>query len=131
MHVVDTDVCVDALRGEQGAIDELAALEREGPLGVTTITAHELWQGAYRSRDPEGAAHAVHRFLSAFDLLDYDPDAAQVGGRLAADLGLAGTPIGDLDTMIAAIALSRGGTIVTRNVRHFRRVEGLPVHAVG
>jgi tRNA(fMet)-specific endonuclease VapC len=130
MHIVDTDVCVDALRGQPRAVDELAALESEGPLSVASVTAQELWQGAFGSSDPERSVEAVSRFLSAFAVLPYDEETALLGGQLAASLEAAGRPIGDLDTMIAATALAKGAVLVTRNARHFRRVKDLPVHAL-
>lgn len=127
MHVVDTDVCVDALRGKPRAVEGLASLEREGPLAVSSITAHELWQGAFGSSSAERAVAGVARFLSAFEVLPYDQDACREGGRIAAFLGGKGKPIGDLDTMIAATALVNDSTIVTRNTRHFQQVPGLRV----
>jgi tRNA(fMet)-specific endonuclease VapC len=130
MHVVDTDVCVDALRGQPRAVDELAVLEREGPLTVAAVTAHELWQGAFGSDDPKRSVASVARFLSAFAILPYDEGTARLGGQLAASLGAEGRPIGDLDTMIAATALVQGATLVTRNARHFRRVKDLRIHAL-
>jgi tRNA(fMet)-specific endonuclease VapC len=130
MHVVDTDICVDALRGLPRAIDGLAALEDVGPLAVSAVTAHELWQGAFAARDTEGSAAAVARFLSAFNVLSFDQEVAHKGGWLAAKLRADGHPIGDLDTMIAATALLHGATLVTRNTRHFRRVPGLRLQAV-
>lgn len=130
MHVIDTDVCVDVLRGRARAVEELAALEEAGPLAVAAITAHELWQGAFGARDPESSARGVERFLSAFDVLPYDADVARAGGRIAAELASQGKPIGDLDTMIAASAIVAGAPLVTRNARHFRRVAGLDVRAL-
>jgi len=41
--------------------------------------------------------------------------------------GLKGSPIGDLDAMIAGIALTHGESVVTTNLKHFERVEGLQV----
>lgn len=57
--------------------------------------------------------------------VDFTPDDASASGRLRAVLKGKGTPIGDIDTLIAGQALARGWAVVTRNVRHFGRVEGL------
>lgn len=129
MHLVDTEVCVDALRGVQTVIDALETLEAEGPLAVAAVTAHELWQGAFGAGQPDKAVRAVERFLAAFEVLPYDEAVARRGGQVAATLRAAGRPIGDLDTMIAATALHHTVPLVTRNVRHFHRVRGLNARA--
>lgn len=129
MFLVDTDVCVDVLRGNRDVVESLAALESEGPLALSAVTVHELWEGAARARDPGAAGAAIGRFLEAFDVLAYDDVTARVGGGLAAGLRARGRPIGDLDTMIAAAALHAGATLVTRNARHFQRIPGLSVRA--
>jgi tRNA(fMet)-specific endonuclease VapC len=48
-------------------------------------------------------------------------------GEIRSDLEKRGTPIGSLDTMIAAHARALGAVLVTNNVREFSRVEGLQV----
>lgn len=53
--------------------------------------------------------------------------AAEEYGQIRVDLERKGTPIGPLDTLIAAHARSRGLTLVTNNTREFFRVENLPV----
>jgi tRNA(fMet)-specific endonuclease VapC len=57
----------------------------------------------------------------------FDAKAAEHYGELRAALERAGTPIGEADTRIGAIALANGLTVVTGNVRHFGRIPGLPV----
>ena len=57
----------------------------------------------------------------------YDGSAAQAYGRVRALLEKGGTPIGPLDTLIAAHALSLNCTLVTNNEREFARVPGLQV----
>lgn len=126
MNVLDTDVCIDLLRG-RSLLASLEPLEADGPLAVTAVTVHELIEGAHGARDPSKSLGQVGTFLAAFDILPYDRESAEAGGRIAGTLARAGATIGDLDTMIAACVLRHRGTLVTRNARHFSRVEGLPV----
>jgi len=67
----------------------------------------------------------LERFLSAFESCPFDDRAAEVYGKLRAELASAGTPIGANDLLIASIALSQGLVLVTHNVREFARVPGL------
>jgi tRNA(fMet)-specific endonuclease VapC len=59
------------------------------------------------------------------EIVAFGPEAAAAYGRIRATLERAGTPIGPLDTLIAAHALSLGVTLVTNNTREFERVPGL------
>jgi tRNA(fMet)-specific endonuclease VapC len=52
---------------------------------------------------------------------------AGVFGRIVGHLQSKGTAIGDVDTLIGAVALETGHPVVTRNVRHFERIPGLEV----
>ena len=60
-------------------------------------------------------------------ILSFDDCAAEEYWQIRVDLERKGTPIGPLDTLIAAHAWSRGLTLVTNNTREFFRVENLPV----
>lgn len=128
--VIDTDVCIDALRGVEGAVDAIAEAASAGRVTVAAASVHELWEGAAGSRHREEAGEEVARFLRAFEVIAYDATVARVGGELAADLARKGRGIGDMDTMIAATALAAGATLVTRNARHFKRVPKLVVRGI-
>jgi tRNA(fMet)-specific endonuclease VapC len=65
--------------------------------------------------------------LSNIEIVSFDAEAANCYGRIRAELVSKGTPIGPLDTMIAAHAQSLGCTIVTNNVREFKRVKDLKI----
>lgn len=123
MRILDTDVCVELLRGNRGVID------RRGETGdtvcVTWITAAELYYGAARSSAPEDNRLLVTRFLGTLDVLGLDLPAAEVFGRLRASLEREGRRLADFDLLIAAVALSRGAVLVTGNQRHYERVGGL------
>ena len=95
------------------------------PLVISAIAVHELMHGASISRRPAENSALVERYLRDFETIDFTAEDAASSGRLGAELRAAGTPIGDIDTLIAGQALARGWTLVTRNVRHFGRVSGL------
>ena len=64
-------------------------------------------------------------FLAPLELIPFDPPAVWAYGELRADLERRGQPIGALDTMIAAQALSMNAVLVTNNTREFSRIAGL------
>ena len=78
-----------------------------------------------QSNDPTRTLRVQQRFLAQFVSLPFDDQASMIHGRIRAQLASAGTPIGPYDLQIAAIALGNNLTLVTHNIREFRRVEGL------
>ena len=96
-----------------------------GEVGVSSVTAAELHYGAEKSSRPEQNLEALGAFLLPLEVLAFDPEGALTYGHVRAALERAGTPIGPLDTLIAAHALSLGVALVTNNVREFGRVLGL------
>ena len=66
-------------------------------------------------------------FISPLTVVSFDSDAAMVYGDLRNKLQRAGTPIGPMDMLIASQALALDLTLVTNNVREFKRVAALRV----
>jgi tRNA(fMet)-specific endonuclease VapC len=81
--------------------------------------------GARKSAAVEKNLAALHQFSIPFDILPFDYNATIEYGIIRADLEKQGTPIGPLDTLIAAHAKSLNYTLVTNNVKEFSRVGGL------
>ena len=125
--MLDTNTCVDLIRQRDDRI--LRRMQKLSPedLCVSSITLSELEYGAAKSADPGRNRLALAKFMTPLTVVPYDDAVAPVYGRVRAQLERAGTPIGPLDTMIAAHALSLGLTVVTINEREFRRVSGLKV----
>jgi tRNA(fMet)-specific endonuclease VapC len=125
MKVLDTDVCVEILRGNPRVLQ----WRRHTVSSVVTtwITACELEYGAAKSADPERARALVADLLSTLDILGLDRPAARQFGQHKAALRSSGDTLADADLMIAAIALARGAELATGNIRHFRRFPDLPV----
>jgi len=98
-----------------------------GEAGVSSITVAELQHGVQRSRRPEQNAEALAMFLSPLPIADLDYRAAEAYGGIRAHLESSSTPIGPLDTLIAAHASSLDVILVTSNVGEFSRVPDLRV----
>lgn len=89
------------------------------------MTVAELRYGAEKSGRPSQNLKALSQFLLPLEIADFGVDAAAKYGRVRATLERQGVPIGPLDTLIAAHALSLGVTLVTNNTREFERVPNL------
>lgn len=91
--------------------------------GLSTIVAHELLYGAYRSDRPEETLAVLDGLR--MPVLDFTVEDARKAGEIRAALSGAGTPIGPYDVLIAGQALARDLVLVSRNQREFSRVPGL------
>jgi tRNA(fMet)-specific endonuclease VapC len=89
------------------------------------ITEAELRLGAAKSASSARTRRLLERFLAPFQVVPFSSPDAAAYARIRAGLERAGTPIGPLDTLIAAQAVARGLILVTDNEREFRRVPGL------
>jgi tRNA(fMet)-specific endonuclease VapC len=125
--MLDTNACVDLIRNQDARMLRRMKRRRPDELCVSSVTLSELEYGAAKSANPEKNRLALAEFMTPLNVLPYDDTVAPVYGRVRAALEKEGTPIGPLDTMIAAHALSQGLTVVTDNEREFRRVSGLKV----
>ena len=130
IYLLDTDVLSDLLKPSQSNV-LLDRLARSAPSdrATSSITVGELLYGAYRRRPPrvELARRIDDELLRSLEVLPFDEPAARVYGSLRVQLERAGTPIGDADTRIASIALSRDLIVAGGNMRDFGRVRGLRI----
>lgn len=129
MYLLDTDVLSNLMkRAPTGAlVTRLARVPPEQQF-TSSVTLGELLYGAHRSSRAEALLARIEDILTPhLSILPFDTPAARCYGEIRAALEEKGTPIGDADIRIAAIARSRELTVVTGNERHFRRVPGLEV----
>lgn len=126
-YLLDSSICVFLIRHSPGPLARRIARRPTRDFGVSQITVAELQFGVERSSQPAGNQEALDEFLLPLTILDFDSAAAIAYGKVRRDLEKAGTPIGALDTLIAAHALSRNLTLLTHNLKEFKRVPGLKV----
>lgn len=126
MVCLDTDFLVAYLRSDPGAKSKLEELEsRQERLHTTVINAFELYRGAFRARNGALEIARVDALLDAFFMLALDRDSARSAGALHDR----SNSIGESDLLIASIALANKQALVTRNKKHFERVQGLQLEA--
>lgn len=124
--LLDTDICITVIRDRPSGLRPRFNEEADR-LAISTIVLGELLFGAARSARPAEHRRQVERFAERLDVLPFDAQAASHFADIRADLSARGEIIGGYDLMIAGHARSRGLTVVTHNVREFRRVQGLQV----
>lgn len=126
--IIDTEVLVDLLRNRKEAIAFVSELEvKKFLLATTAVNAFELYYGAHKSDQPEKGIQSTKTLLKRLVLLPFTPRSAQKAGHLYAELGKKGQPIGLRDTFVGGIALTRGFSVATRNVEHFKKIPGLKI----
>ncbi len=123
MKLLDSDTCTAIFRGREGVLQHRAAETDE--VATTWVTASELFYGAAKSAKPDLNAAVVVRFLNTLPVLAPDLASARIFGEVKARLAAAGQIVADADLFIASIALSRGATLVTGNLKHYERIVGL------
>ena len=128
-YLFDTDTVSALTRGSppEALLMRMATTAREDRT-TSSVTLAELLFGAYRTGPrSEDLLARIRAALPSTPLLPFDDAAAEQYARLRSYLEARGMPIGQADTQIAAIALANDLTVVTGNVRHFKRVPGLTV----
>ena len=124
MILLDTNICIYIINAKPADVLERFRHYRMGDVGLCSIVAAELAFGVAKSRSLRNR-QALEMFLAPLTILPFDQQASWVYGDLRADMQKRGTPIGSLDTLIAAHALSQQSTLVTNNTREFAMVPGL------
>jgi tRNA(fMet)-specific endonuclease VapC len=125
-YLLDTNMCIYAMKHHPDVLRRMQHAKQDG-LCVSAIVAAELAFGVARSAvgHREKNQAALMRFLNAIEVQPWPSDAIWVYGRNRQSLKQAGTPIGELDLLIAVHALVENLTLVTNNTREFERIEGL------
>ncbi len=124
MFLFDTDTITNIVkpRPSQNLLAKLANVSKDQQY-ISTITISEIVYGAEKSQRPEYHLNNLQSILlPAVNIVGFDTKAAYVCGRIRAELEKRGTPLDLADLEIASIAIANNLTLITNNVRHFKRV---------
>ena len=126
-YLLDTNICIYLIKQKPKQVIERFRKHSVGEIGVSSITVSELWYGVAKSKYQRENRQALEQFLLPLVVADFDEDAAAIYGEIRAKLEQAGKPIGAMDMLIAAHAVSLGLVLVSNNEQEFLRVPELIV----
>ena len=123
LYMLDTDISSYIIKGGHGAVEQHLLNTAPTNICISAMSRAELLYGL-KTLPPRHHLHqAVHRFLKATALLAWDAEAADFHAEIKFQLKSDGTPIGDMDMLIAAHAIASDAVLVTNNTRHFKRIK--------
>ncbi len=125
--MLDTNICIYLIKRKPAVVLERFKQTDISEISISSITLSELFYGVSKSSKPEQNFMALTQFVAPLEILPYGGEATQYYGELRAHLEKQGTPIGALDMLIAAHALSIDSTLVTNNEKEFDRVPNLKI----
>jgi tRNA(fMet)-specific endonuclease VapC len=126
--LIDTDWVIDHLNAVAEVTRRLKELEPQG-LALSIISAAELWEGVYFSRDQKRSQMMLEAFLSGVTILNLDEEVCKRFGHLRGSMRKRGQVMGDFDLLIAATALRHNLTLLTNNRKHFAGIAGLQIQS--
>jgi tRNA(fMet)-specific endonuclease VapC len=125
-YMLDTSTVSHIVRGAT-SLDHRMRDATPGAFCISVVTRSELQFGLALRPEKHQLAALVRALLAMLPALPWDQPASDAHGALRAHLRRTGKSIGDFDEMIAAHALACGATLVTDNMKHFKRVPALRV----
>lgn len=126
LNLLDTNTAIYFFKGQGKVAERLFACPPRS-IAISTIVLYELRTGIAKSEQPARRLGQLQALVGAVTLLPFAEEEAQAAAEIRAVLEKKGTPIGPYDVLIAATALANQATLITRNLREFRRVPGLQV----
>ena len=126
-YMLDTNICIYLIKQKPEKVLRHFKAHSVGEIGISSITLAELRYGVERSQQVQKNRQALEEFTLPLEIAAFDEAAAEVYGSVRAGLEQAGTPVGSMDMLIGAHALSLGVTLVTNNLREFEKIKNLKV----
>lgn len=125
MILLDTDICVELLKGNKQILQRRD--QYDGPIGICFMTIAELYYGAEKSKEPSRNIDTIERLLLTVEIIHTDMAILRRFGMIKASLQKEGLPIADADLLIASATLEKGEKLATGNTKHFDRIPGLTI----
>jgi len=127
LFLLDTNTCIAIMNNFPPNARQQLMKKSVTDVGISVISLYELQYGVSKSTKVEHNTNTLNSFLEYIQVFDWTKDCAYITGKLRADLEKTGDLIGPYDMQIAAHALVLKATLVTHNLKEFKRVKDLKV----
>lgn len=125
MYMLDTNICIYIIKKRPAYLLEKFKTVPLEELCISVVTYAELAYGIERSSSKKMNRKIIEDFISHLIVVPWDRQAARQYGKIRANFEKKGTPIGNMDLLIAAHAISQNYILVSNNLREFKRVNHL------
>ncbi|MCC6792654.1 MAG: type II toxin-antitoxin system VapC family toxin [Thermomicrobiales bacterium] len=123
-YLIDSDVIVSHLNGKTAMIDLIERLLESG-IAISLMSYAEIYEGILWHYRPSNLERPFLEFLRWARVLGFDEAMMKQFAAIRGGLRRGGMPLPDADLLIATTAMHYDLTLVTRNLKHFDRIEGL------
>ena len=127
MTILDTNICVRFLRGDESVVRRLLDADENDDLRIPAMVEGELFYGVEKSERRDENREKVKSLLAFLPVCHADDETMEKFGEFKAKAEAAGRRVDDADVIIAATAMRHGALLVTGNTRHFSRFDGLEI----
>ena len=127
--IFDTSVLIVIERSSEN-IERIFEGRAGEPFGISSITISELLHGVYRADSEKRRLKReayVEKIIENFPIFPFDLNAARIYARVWAGLAKRGINIGAHDLIIASTAISLGYSVMTSDMRDYKKIKGLTV----
>ncbi len=124
MYILDTNTLIYFFKGIGNVADVLLSKSPKD-ISIPSIALYEIEVGIAKSTNPEKRRNQLESLVEFVNISSFSSKEAEAAAMIRADLESKGTPIGPYDILIAGTALSTNATLVTHNIKEFKRVSGL------
>jgi tRNA(fMet)-specific endonuclease VapC len=125
--LIDTDILSLFFRAEAQVVSHFEAYTAEySQINISILTYYEILSGL-KHRNAASQLASFVDFAAACSVVPLTPQSVSLSADLYASLRAQGTPLDDIDLLIAGIALDNDWVLVTHNRRHFDRIPGLEI----
>jgi tRNA(fMet)-specific endonuclease VapC len=123
-YMFDTNIISYLIRGSSLALK--TRFENEAPenLAVSVVVYAEILYGI-RKINGAKIASKIKAFLANMRIVDFKADAAVMYANIRTELDKTGMSCNNMDMLIAASAMAEGAVLVSHNIRHFSKINGL------